>query len=59
MFVDLALKTLIVGLFLGALGSMCAYVGHEYGFESGIGFSFLGAIALSSTLLAMSSSPRQ
>jgi len=59
MLTDLVLKTLIVGLFLGALGSMCAYVGHEYGFETGIGFSFLGAIVLSSTLLGLSPGPRQ
>ena len=38
---------------------MCAYVGHEYGFETGIGFSFLGAIVLSSTLLGLSPGPRQ
>ena len=56
MFVDLALKTLIVGLFLGALGSMCAYVGHEYGFETGSTFAFVGAIALSSILLGLSAS---
>ncbi len=59
MLTDLVLKTLIVGLFLGALGSMCAYVGHEYGFESGSGFAFLGALALASILLGLSPRSRQ